>query len=156
MILAVLSLQDDVRLRVIMLLYSFWEVWNKSNVGEGIRSLGQAVHRVAVLAMESKPARTKANKAPRPPDRWTRSPSGVLKINCDGAIFAETKTGGWGFVIRDHNSHTILAGFGSLGAVHDVECTKVQACVAALKAASSHGMGNIILELDSMNIVKAM
>jgi hypothetical protein len=55
MILVVLSLQDDVRLRVIMLLYSWWEVRNKSNIGE-------VVHRAAMLVMESKPARTKANK----------------------------------------------------------------------------------------------
>jgi hypothetical protein len=40
MIPAVLSLQDDVRLRVIMLLYSWWEARNKTNAGEGIRSLG--------------------------------------------------------------------------------------------------------------------
>jgi ribonuclease HI len=106
--------------------------------------------------MESNPARTKANKTPRPPDRWTRPSSGVLEINCDGAFFAETKTGGWGFVIRDHNSYAILAGSGSLEAVHDAECTEVQACVAALQAALSHGMGNIILESDSMNTVKAL
>jgi ribonuclease HI len=81
---------------------------------------------------------------------------GVLKINCDGAFFAETKTRGWGFVIRYHNSHAILAGSGSLGAVHDAECTEVQACGSALQAASSHGMGNIILESDSMNTVKAL
>jgi hypothetical protein len=47
-----------------------------------------------MLVMESNPAMTKADKAPRPPDRWTRPPLGVLEINCDGAFFAETKSGG--------------------------------------------------------------
>jgi len=156
MILAILALWDDVSMWVIMLLYSWWEARNKTNAGEGVRSLGQVAHRATMLAIESNPARKEVNIALRPPDRRIRPPMGILKINCDGAFFAETKTGSWGFVIRDHNSHAVLAGSGSLGAVHDADCSEVQACLAALQAAPSHGIGSIVLESDSMNTVKAL
>ena len=68
----------------------------------------------------------------------------------------EIKTGSWGFVIRDHNGHVVVAGSGSLGAVHDADCAEAQACIAALQAALSHGMGKIILETDSMNTMSAL
>ena len=68
----------------------------------------------------------------------------------------EIKTGSWGFVIRDHNGHVVVAGSGSLGAVHDADCAEAQACIAALQAASSHGMGKIILETGSMNTMSAL
>jgi hypothetical protein len=88
-----------------------------------------------MLTAEAGPRKEEVIKGPRPPETWTRPPENILKVNCDDAFFAETKTGCWGFVIRDHDGHAILAGSGSLGAVLDVECTKAQACIAALQAA---------------------
>jgi ribonuclease HI len=120
-----------------------------------MRSPAQVVHRASLLAMESG-TKEKAKKVSRLHASWTRPPRDIVKVNCDGAFFAETKTGSWGFVIRDHNGHASVVGSGSLGAVHDVECAEAQACIAGLQAASSHGMGRIILESDSVNTVKAL
>lgn len=108
--IAILSLHDDVRLRVIMLLYSWWEARNKANAGEGMRPLGQIVHRSTMLTAEAGPRKEEVIKGPRPPETWTRPPENILKVNCDDAFFAETKTGCWGFVIRDHDGHAILGG----------------------------------------------
>jgi hypothetical protein len=108
--IAILSLHDDVRLRVIMLLYSWWEARNKANAGEGMRPLGQIVHRSTMLTAEAGPRKEEVIKGPRPPETWTRPPENILEVNCDDAFFAETKTGCWGFVIRDHDGHAILGG----------------------------------------------
>ena len=116
---------------------------------------GHVLHRASMLIMESRPKK-EANKSSRISETWTRPPRDILKVNCDGAFFAETKTGIWGFVIRDHNGHTVVAGSGSLGAVHDADCAEAQACIAALQAALSHGMGKNVLETDSMNTMSAL
>jgi ribonuclease HI len=105
-----------------------------------------------MLTRESRP-KEEANKSSRIPKAWTRPPRDILKVNCDGAFFAETKTGIYSFVICDHNGHAVVARCGSLGAVHDVDCAKAQACIATLQAASSHGMGKIILFCDFRKII---
>jgi hypothetical protein len=97
----------------------------------------------------------KTNKPPQP-QRWTRPPEGLLKANYDDSFFSESKKGGWGFIIRDHQGKAISAGSGSILAVHVVECTEAQACVAALQAASNQGIPRLILETDSMVTVKAL
>jgi ribonuclease HI len=85
-----------------------------------------------------------------------RPPEGLLKANYDGSSLSESKKGGWGFIIRDHQGKALITGLGSISAVHDVECTEAQACVAALQAASNQGIPRLILETDSMVTVKAL
>ena len=66
-ILAILSLCEELCLRVVMLLYSWWEARNKANVGEGLCSLGQVLHRASMLMMKSRP-KEEANKSSRIPE----------------------------------------------------------------------------------------
>jgi hypothetical protein len=61
-ILAILSLRNELCMRVIMLLYSWWEARNKAYAGEGMRSPAQVVHRASLLAMESGTTEEKAKK----------------------------------------------------------------------------------------------
>jgi ribonuclease HI len=103
-----------------------------------------------MLAVQTKPTKEKEINKPPQPQRWTRPPEGLLKANCDGSFFLKSKKGGWGFIIRDHQGKAIIVGSGSISAVHDVECTEGQACVAALQAASNEGIPRLIWETDSM------
>jgi ribonuclease HI len=109
-----------------------------------------------MLAVQTKPTRKKEINKPPQPQRWTRPREGLLKANCDCSFFSESKKGGWGFIIRDHQGKALIAGSGSISAVHDVECTEAQAYVAALQAASNQGIPRLILETDSMVTVKAL
>lgn len=59
-------------------------------------------------------------------------------------------------MIRDHDGRAVSAGSGSLAAVHDADCAKAQACVAALQAMSNQGTSRIILETDSISTMKAL
>lgn len=89
-------------------------------------------------------------------ERWTPPPEGFLKINCDGAFLPELKVGAWGFVIRDHTGDSIAAGAGKLYKAFQAMHAETVGCLEALKAARDLGIGNIILETDCLNLVKAL
>jgi len=73
----------------------------------------------------------------------------LLKVNFNGAFVAQEKRGSWGFVVRDENGQTVLAGAGNLNAVQDALCAEAEACLAALNATMNHGMSNVVFESDS-------
>lgn len=95
-------------------------------------------------------------KTPLHLKRVTNNDEDVLKINLDGAFKAELKKGAWGFVVRDSDGHGVLAGSGSLNAVHDALAAEGEACLAALYAAMSQGISRIIVETDSVNLATAL
>ena len=64
--------------------------------------------------------------------------------------------GAWGFVVRDNHATAVMAGAGRIEVVSDALCAEAQACIAALQAAAAQGMQNIILETDSIMLVKAL
>jgi len=72
--------------------------------------------------------------------RWSPPAEGTLKINCDGSFKAETKTGAWGFIIRDHEGGTVVAGVGNPGHVHGVFFIEALACKQAREAAIHFGI----------------
>jgi hypothetical protein len=91
-------------------MYAWWEARNKANAGEGVRQTSQVVQHAAMLAVQTKPTREKEINKPPQPKRWTRPPEGLLKANCDGSFFSDSKKGGWGFIIRDHQGKALIAG----------------------------------------------
>ena len=121
---SILARNEEICLKVIMLLYAWWEARNKANAGEGMRQTCQIIHRAPMLVVESKPARKEMKTAHQKPQKWARPPPDVLKVNCDGSFFPDSKKGGWGFIIRDHDGRAFSVGTESLSAVHDADCTK--------------------------------
>ena len=49
---------------------------------------------------------------PREKGPWLKPPGGKLKLNCDASFSSTTKTGGWGYVIRDCHADVVTAGRG--------------------------------------------
>jgi ribonuclease HI len=49
-----------------------------------------------------------------------------------------------------------VAGVGKLEKIHNALCAEVQACLAAITAATNHGMIRVQLESDSKMLVKAL
>ncbi|WVZ95969.1 hypothetical protein U9M48_041787 [Paspalum notatum var. saurae] len=157
MVKMVLDLKEEDLRRTVGLLWSWWEARNKANVGENRKSTTDVVYRAARLANEACHLEKASENQPRKePKRWSRPPVDQLKINCDGAFLASMKTGGWGFVIRDHDGHGVLAGAGRLEGVTDVLCAESHACLAALDAAMEHGISRVIVETDSASLVEGL
>ena len=95
------------------LLWAWWEARNKANCGEQKRSTAEVIHKAALLVQDANFLKKEGTCHPnRVSPRWKPPPTNKLKINCDGAYIDSMKTGGWGFVVRDHVGHGVLAGAG--------------------------------------------
>lgn len=88
--------------------------------------------------------------------RWEPPPDGLLKINTDGVFISESLTGAWGFIIRDHHGHAVVAGAGRLAAVPDVITTETMACSKVLLSATDYGISLVQLEVDSSVLKQAL
>ena len=80
----------------------------------------------------------------------------VLKINSDGAFNPVTKSGGWGFVIRDSDGTVVHAGAGVVPKALDAFHVEVLGCLAGVQAACERGMSQVIAETDSMMLKMAL
>jgi len=88
--------------------------------------------------------------------RWRKQPEGFLKLNCDVSFIQESKSGSWGFLIRDHDGDVVMLGHGRinnmLSALHD----ELIACLQGVQVASNMGIGKLILETDALNVQLAL
>lgn len=69
----ILPLSDEICLKVVMMLYPWWEARNKANAGGGARQTSQVLHRATMLAIESMPSKKVKNYPPRT-EKWARPP----------------------------------------------------------------------------------
>jgi hypothetical protein len=155
---SILNLQEDVQSRVVTLLYVWWSERCCIREGDTPRGSTQMVQYIRSYAEEfsvlkrQKPELVQA--VPKP--RWCRSPNGVVKLKCDGAFSQSSHSGGWGFILRDHEGNVISSGFGKLAKVLEPAHTEIIACLQAVQSAADLGIQNIILESDAAAVVNAV
>jgi len=156
----ILRLSREKQQLIICLLWAWWLGRNKANAGERAPSVFEIANRASVLASEvfrSQQATTNTSReAMKDCHRWSPPPVDVLKINSDGAFHEKEKTGAWGFVVRDSDGHSVLAGSGYLPAIHDALSAEGEACLAALKTMMEAGISRVIIEADSINLLSAI
>ncbi|WVZ50961.1 hypothetical protein U9M48_002159, partial [Paspalum notatum var. saurae] len=153
----ILDLQGVDKLRTIALLWAWWEARNKANCGEQKTSTDEVIHRAALIVQDANFLKKEGTCAPpKQARRANASQQGSPKINCDGAYINSMKTGGWGFVIRDHDGHGVLAGAGRLEGVTDALSAECHACLAALDAAMEYGIPQALVETDSTSLVQGV
>ncbi|XP_066310851.1 uncharacterized protein [Miscanthus floridulus] len=91
-----------------------------------------------------------------PKAAWKRPPTDHVKLNCDGAFRQQNRSGGWGFVLRDHDGCILSSGYGRLEKVLEPAHAEVIACLQATQRAVELGIQNIILETDAAAVVQAL
>jgi hypothetical protein len=156
-VMEVLKLRTDICIRVIVLLWRWWDVRNKMNAGELMPSCQETVWSVMSMVQDILKNDPKAIDSPAPKiQRWLPPPVDYLKINVDGAYKMESKNGAWGFIVRDHEGSTVLAGAGNLGPVHDALIAETLACKQALEAAVHFGISQVLIETDSSQLMEAI
>ena len=113
---AILRLKPDIQSRVITLLYIWWSERCSVREGGQQRSGGHLAWLIKSYAEEWSPFKQAKENASQPPARkfWKPPPENTVKLNCDGAFFADARNGGWGFVIREWDGGVISAGYGKL------------------------------------------
>ena len=95
---AILNLQPNTCLAVVLLIWKWWDVRNEVK-----QSCHEVAHVVAAMTSDLQ----KEEKGER--DRncidtrrcWSPPPSDWLEVNFDGAFCKESKFGSWGFITRD-------------------------------------------------------
>jgi hypothetical protein len=87
---------------------------------------------------------------------WSPPPENAVKINCDGAFSVNTRSGGWGFLIREWDGGVISSGYGKLENVSEAFHAEIVACLQALQRAADLGVQRVILETDATMIVQAV
>jgi len=157
---AILCLNRDKQKLVISLLWAWWMGRNKANAGERVPSVEDIASKAMIFSSEifqqKKNDEGGTNSRNRNHTGWRPPPPDVLKINSDGAFREKDKTGAWGFVVRDSDGQGMLAGSGRLRAVHDALSAEGEACLMALKAAMEVGISHVIIETDSLILIKAI
>jgi ribonuclease HI len=81
---------------------------------------------------------------------------GVLKLSCDASFLQESRSGSWGFLIRDHDGGVVMAGRGKINNVLSAFHAELIACLQGIQVANNMGIGNLILETDAINVQQAL
>jgi ribonuclease HI len=133
---------------------------NKINAKDKVGEKLNLVSQVRFWAGESREYYSKTKKTEKDTAtgevKWQAPTADVLKINIDGSFKADTKTGGWGFVIRDQHGQVRGSGAGKIAYALSAAHAEILACEEAAQAASEWGMTNVQIETDAQNLVHAM
>jgi len=150
------KLNEDAQVKVAVLMYFWWNERCRRKKGEPRKNAQTIAHSVRTYAEEiKKQTMTQPNIKGAGQQCWKRPPENMLKLNCDGAYHATTKSGGWGFVIRDDDGAVVKAGCGKIEHAQDVFQVELIACFQAVKYAMEIGVTNIIIESDSLMVKQA-
>ena len=147
-----LKIDGELQLRAVFLLNNWWYERNRVREGGKQRTAAEIAALNGRQATEIKQLQALTTEAPghsRQSPRWERPPSGMLKLNVDGAFREADKDGGWGYVIRDESGDVIQSGAGKVSLAINPMHAEPIACMEGVKAAAAIGMNNIVPETDA-------
>ncbi|PVH61391.1 hypothetical protein PAHAL_3G022900 [Panicum hallii] len=111
----ILQLKGEEQMKLIVLLWQWWNERNKIREGEKRRETKDLTYLIQRNAEDFlKLGVTEDECTHKPIERWQKPTDDFVKINSDGAFSASTGEGGWGYVIRDGDGEVICAGAGNL------------------------------------------
>ncbi|KAM6582866.1 hypothetical protein CsatB_009868 [Cannabis sativa] len=89
-------------------------------------------------------------------EQWTKPSHTQLKVNVDGATFAQQNHFGYGFIARDHDGILIEAFQSCKPGAIDAELAEAIGVKEALSWIKRKGWQNVIVETDCINVVHAL
>ena len=87
---------------------------------------------------------------------WSKPPSGIIKVNWDAAVDGKQKRIGIRVVARNHDGRVLAMMSKIMEYIQDLVTAKALASRRAIKFNHSLGISRIILEGDTIQIVKAL
>ncbi|XP_061993546.1 uncharacterized protein LOC133711437 [Rosa rugosa] len=141
-----------------VLIFLLWSIWKERNsrVWEGKSVLAcDVVLRADTRMQEFRVHNTNfalASARRRRVQTWVAPSTGVLKINVDGSFHHNTRSGGFGFVIRDSSGAMLAGGAGPLCGLISSEHAEVLACRNAIRFAIDHGFVPALLETNAQEV----
>ncbi|WVZ82140.1 hypothetical protein U9M48_029438, partial [Paspalum notatum var. saurae] len=144
----ILSFKEEIKLKVIILIWCWWNARNKANQGEKRKSTNEICSSVVFFLTEMQKL--------TPNLKALVMKQGVYKINCDGSFLETNKKGSWGCVIRNHSGEALAARAGTLPCLSEPLQAESMACLKGIELAELLGMQQIILETDSQILTMAL
>ena len=147
-----------------LLAYTAWSVWNQRNQVR-VRAAAMALHQIPgasrSLLQEYQSSSLSSDshfqrQTQLVQQRWKPPPATFVKINFDGAVFSKDKRSGVGAVIRDENGLVLGSCTKLLPQAYSAVEVEALAAATALTLARDLGMQRVILEGDSLIIIKAL
>jgi hypothetical protein len=154
----ILLLDDEKRVLICCMLWQWWQKRNKQNKEGKIISTETVWRQARYWTAECMQFCGKKRKeaVQTQIQHWQRPEGERLKINTDGAFSSETRQGGWGFVVRDNMGDARGSGAGAVSHACSALQMEAHAIWEAAHAAADWGMGRIILETDSLTLVRVL
>ena len=146
-----------IQLKVIVFLWRWWSARNKVNEGERMQSANEICSSVCYFLMEVQKLERNAMKQTAVARySWKPPPADIYKINSDGSFDPSSRSGGWGFVVRDSSGEVLAAGAGNITyAASSLQAEAIAVYKSILQAARL-GMTRIILEMDATVLASAL
>ena len=127
-------LQEEIKLKVVTLLWCWPNVRNKTNQRERKYTTEEVCSSVLYHSCQMQ----KLKSAPPPLEpkqhgKWRPPREGFYKINCNGTFLQNSKSGGWGCIIRDHKGAFMAAAAGHLEFLSSALHAESLACLKGLE-----------------------
>jgi hypothetical protein len=133
----ILAQQGEFRTRAVVLLWCWWSAKNRANQGGRFGTIAEIHNNILYHMTEMGKLGAKViihkNAARNMHCPWSPPMENVYKINCDGAFVKETRKGGWGCVIRNHDSEFLVGSAGHLGHISSALQAEAFACMKGLR-----------------------
>jgi ribonuclease HI len=153
----ILNLEEEEKLMTCCTLWIWWAERNKANSGKIIRKPQQIVSSIISHAMEYKVLGKNELKQNRHvQSKWTLPMYSYVKINTDGAFRESSRSGGWGFILRNDEGVPVAAGCGHIQEIGSALQAEAIATLQAIKITSQMGCSRVQLEMDSSVLKKAI
>ncbi|KAL3819736.1 hypothetical protein ACJIZ3_005641 [Penstemon smallii] len=138
-----------------------WAIWynrNKIRLGEEWYNPLELINFVKYYTRRvgSANAITQPQLHVHSPIRWTTPSHGIIKLNFDGALFANKDKSGYGFIARNHLGQCVGWGSDHIDGILSPENIEAFAAKKAMEFATSKGWRNILLEGDCKTLIDSL
>ena len=131
------EIEKSKQLEVIVFLWRWWSARNKVNEGGRLQCVAEIQGSVTFFLLEFEKLEVNGKTTQSTATQlWKPPPENFYKINTDGAYNQNTRTGGWGFVVRDSKGEVLLVGVGKIPRAASALQTEVIAALKALQRAA--------------------
>ena len=156
-IIQILKQEEETCIKICTLLWTWWLERNRVNQGQKLRGMNENLFSFQLQFLEFREhLRRKKVEEQKTTQVWSPPPECFLKINTDGAFREASRSGGWGFIIRNERGEDLVAGAGKLKAVSSPLHAEALAMYHAITKAATMGCQKVILETDATILKQAM
>ncbi|KAF5465179.1 hypothetical protein F2P56_015208 [Juglans regia] len=135
-----------------------WVFWHRRNLFlyGVVQSPALSMEHVLLLYKEYDESHKSSSQALDMNYKWHPPPAAALKLNTDGAIFADLSSSGIGVILRDSQGKVLLSTSGREIVVQDPIEVELLVILRGLQLCIPMGISKLIVESDSLLSVQAI